>query len=186
MRATEPGRQSPGFITCGRRSIAVNRANVSRASGPASRSAPNPVVMSSAPAGASPPRISARVGVIGSHVASPSTVARPNSSGGQLALQFVLADVGGVGEPDRAQRVRLARVGHRHVPAVTGLELRAGRARLALHRRARDGVRRARAQELEAHERRTSPSGSKNGEVVTVAVWRAASSEIVIVVPSTA
>ena len=83
MRATDPGRQSPGLVMRGRRSIAVKRANVSRASGPASRSAANAVVTSSAPAGGSPPSTSARVAVIGSQVASPSNVARPSSSSGR-------------------------------------------------------------------------------------------------------
>jgi hypothetical protein len=76
-----------------------------------------------------------------------------------LADQLELAQVRAVGERDRVEAALLALEGDGDVPAVALLDRRARGDRLALHRAARDRARRGR-QEVQAHERSTSPSGS--------------------------
>jgi hypothetical protein len=80
-----------------------------------------------------------------------------------VRLHLDLAEMRHVREADVLSAARplglLAVEARGHLPAVAGLEHRACRPCLALHRAARHGVG-SRGQEVEAHERSTSPSGS--------------------------
>jgi len=92
--------------------------------------------------------------------------ARDGHDRGQLCgacLDLDLAEGGEIGEAHRLAADLLLAPGsrerHRHVPAVASLEAGSRGERLALHRAARDRLGPG-AEEGEAHERSTSPSGS--------------------------
>ena len=176
VRATETGRKPCTGVTSGRRSSAVKRANSSRRERSRDRdrgergghvhdvppSAPRRARAARGAASGSQ-RTSARSGVTGTTRRRRAAWRRAELGQAVRRRACTRPCRGASGRRSRPSTAALALGSRRrsdgHVPAVAQLEPRAGRERLALHRAARER-RRRRRQELEAHERSTSPSGS--------------------------